>query len=211
MAIIERIQRYLYHERYSAPLTFFLGVCLAIAFAPGLATVAVVLSVAAVICVTAYLLRHPILNRYASVVRVLNGGAPVIMLLLVGIYFFGTYSVCCVFFGGYCSVYLFVTFWCSSDPMYDLMAWLATPMEWGRWPDEIKMIDKRSIPWPGRKGVVRCQLYRYCYGDEWETGITGPVTFSLFGEDLQGKPVEAIYGAYARWYEQECIDLPDDS
>ncbi|XAM00313.1 hypothetical protein OT109_02775 [Phycisphaeraceae bacterium D3-23] len=205
MAIFERITQYIYHERYSAPLTFLLGLCLAIAFAPGLATATVVLAVSSVICVVTYLLRHVILIRFATVMRVLNGGAPVIMLALVGIYFFGTYSVCCVFFGGYCSVYLFVTFWCSSDPMYEMIVWLNMPMEWGRWPDEIKTIDRRRIPWPGQEGRVRCQLYRYRYDDEWATGITGPVTFSLFGEDFEGKPPEAIYAAYAQWYKREYL------
>ncbi len=79
-----------------------------------------------------------------------------------------------------------------------LRQWLEHPNEYGKPPDEVELLDSSRRRWPG-KGIVDCWLFRYRYGEEWDVGMAGPVTFALMGDKLADKPIVQIYGAYEAW------------
>jgi tetratricopeptide (TPR) repeat protein len=106
---------------------------------------------------------------------------------------------------GYCALAFGCVFWASSDPAYSLIEWLSFPTEYGRPPDEIRLLDQRVLSWPDDPDPDECWLFRYRYGDEWDIGFTGPFTFSLMGVGLDRRPVEDIYAAYRDWSSQEGI------
>jgi hypothetical protein len=88
--------------------------------------------------------------------------------------------------------------------MYEMISWLAFPTELGRYPDDIRIVDRRPIAWPESSQPVECVLYRFRDGDRWLHGITGPITFSFF-EEFTGKTPDEIYAAYLNWYIGEGI------
>jgi len=84
--------------------------------------------------------------------------------------------------------------------------WLRHPQEFGRGPDELRIVDQRTLHWPpvGEDRAMTLVYYRYLptadsTGSEG-IGCLGSVTFALFGiDDLVGKTPEAIYGLYCVW------------
>lgn len=203
MSIKTRIAGYRHHQSLSGALTYLLGFLGAAWFAPRPITLSVLLILSVMVAAGVYLGRHAILNRYPKVIRLLNRASPVVLLAIFASYLLGVFEAAVVILGLYSVVLLSLPLFCATDPMCEMITWLRYPTEWGRWPDEIEEIDARRIPWPGKQGQVDCRLYRYRYGDVWETGLTGPITFSLGEQDFEGKPPEAIYAVYANWYEAE--------
>lgn len=89
--------------------------------------------------------------------------------------------------------------------MFAMINWLCFPTEYGRPPDEIQLIDDRYRDWPGESGPIRCQLFRFRYGNDWNIGITGPLTFALGDQDLDGKSPDEVYSVYEKWFSNEDI------
>jgi len=158
----------------------------------------------------AYALRVPVILRYASVRKWLAGlflviAAATFAMQRSGYPLAATFSVF-----GYCAFAFGCLFWAGCDEMLEMVEWLSFPTEFGRPPDEIHLIDRRIWTLPGEDGPELCSLYRYRYDQEWDVGLTGPVTFSLIGEGLDGKPVEEIYAAYGAWNSQPGMPKPPD-
>lgn len=82
----------------------------------------------------------------------------------------------------------------------DVAAWLAAPWHIGRAPDQLQVIDQRTMRWPGHEDPVDCCLVRYEYalpqGKLRGVGIAGP-SVHCWNADLNALAVEDIYAAYA--------------
>lgn len=93
-----------------------------------------------------------------------------------------------------------------------MVSWLMHPNEYGAPPDQIELWDKRELFWPPTGDVRMLYLFRYRYvdrndqADEVGVGMTGSVTFSLFGEAENFKTPEDAYAAYCMWE----LELNDD-
>jgi hypothetical protein len=82
----------------------------------------------------------------------------------------------------------------QSEQERNLVEWLKHPLEFGRPPDEIAVLDARDRPWPDHDDEVSCALFRFRYGADWQVGIVGPFTFSK--EFPQDATVEMIYDGF---------------
>ncbi len=129
----------------------------------------------------------------------------------------GHYQIFQFAMAAYLSLILGLVFWAASDPVFEMVQWLAHPLEQGRVPDEICLVDTRMLDWPGSDFKIRTHLFRFRYGNEIGYGITGPITFALGDQDFKGKSPDDIYAAYREWFTREDIDgmlqskLKDDS
>lgn len=77
----------------------------------------------------------------------------------------------------------------SFQAMAEMCQWLAHPMEFGRPPDVIELVDQRDIHWPPTNDRRPLWLFRFGYhvhdGDEaspmeFKLGLVGSITFSLW-------------------------------
>ena len=88
----------------------------------------------------------------------------------------------------------------------DICQWLAHPQEFGRPPDQIDVVDTRTIYWPPTDDRRQVWLFRYRYcatepdqDDDVGFGMVGSITFALFGETTADKnPLEA-YALHCCW------------
>lgn len=99
----------------------------------------------------------------------------------------------------------------TEDPDFQALAimsdWLAQPDEFGCFPDEEKIIDKRRIYWPPAKQEKQLYIIRYTYkeynengSDRIGIGLVGAQTFSLYGiKGIFTMTPEEIYALYCGW------------
>ncbi len=87
-----------------------------------------------------------------------------------------------------------------------MSAWLAHPMEYGRPPNAIELIDSREIFWPPTNDRRRLWIVAYRYdsggpGGEIEQGVglVGSITFGLHEEVTREMPLEDIYALHCCW------------
>lgn len=84
----------------------------------------------------------------------------------------------------------------------ELAAWLAEPMHFGMGPQEIEVLESRTMHWPGYAEPIECFLLRYTYrgpGSAFSgVGITGPVTHT-FTADLDDLPPDDLFALFAGW------------
>ena len=89
-----------------------------------------------------------------------------------------------------------------------MSAWLAHPMEYGRPPTALELVDSREIFWPPTNDLRRLWLvaYRYDSGGrgpsekiEHGVGLVGSMTFSLHGEVTREMTPEDIYALHCCW------------
>ncbi len=152
-----------------------------------------------------YVIRSSVILSYKFYRRPMSTMIYVIIAAIIVMRFVGHYQVFHVVIAAYFSLSLGLIFWAASDPMFEMVDWLAFPTEFGRVPDEIQLFDTRLVDWPGCEYPIRVRLYRFRYDGDWGYGITGPLTFALGDQDFEGKSPEEIYSAYAEWYAQEGI------
>lgn len=83
----------------------------------------------------------------------------------------------------------------------EMCNWLSHPNEFGSYPDQAIIFDKRNLYWPPTKDTRTIYLIKYTYkkhnedgSDDVGIGLVGSVTFSLFGLDnmLKLKPIELL-------------------
>lgn len=87
-----------------------------------------------------------------------------------------------------------------SDPIIKKMVdWIEHPMEFGRKPDSIEIIDKRTLFWPSQKNED-CFLLKYSVDGKEYIGFTGPITWSFFDIDLSKVSYEDLYVRYTGWF-----------
>ncbi|WP_420572467.1 hypothetical protein [Kordia sp.] len=80
-----------------------------------------------------------------------------------------------------------------------MVEWLEHPMEFGKKPDAIEIVDKKSLFWPSQQ-QEDCYLLKYTFdGDEY-IGFTGPTTWSFLGIDFSKVTHEELYLMYTGWF-----------
>lgn len=96
----------------------------------------------------------------------------------------------------------------ARDPAFqahsEMVNWLSHTMEYGRPPDAIGLLDRRTMVWPPIGDAIETFLFSYRYDDgdtvEEGVGMVGSVTFALYGEtDIAGMSPEDIYGLHCCW------------
>lgn len=89
----------------------------------------------------------------------------------------------------------------------EMCSWLSHPNEFGSYPDQAEIFDKKSLYWPPTKDTRVIYLIKYKYknhnedgSDEVGIGLVGSVTFSLFGLEnmLQLSPIE-LMAIHCNW------------
>lgn len=87
-----------------------------------------------------------------------------------------------------------------SNPMIKKMVdWIEHPMEFGKKPDSIKIVDKRTLFWPSYSNED-CYLLEYSVEGKKYIGFTGPTTWSFFDIDLTKLSYEDLYLRYTGWF-----------
>jgi hypothetical protein len=205
MALLIRVVRFINHESHWWPLALIAAIGLACWRQPNLRSDAILLSMAIALFVGPYPFRHALIRRYERIRPALVFGMTAAVLGAIASRAFGQGPAGAFVLGLSSALILGVLFWCVSDPMYEMIDWLAFPTEWGRAPDEIYQVDQRRIPWPGESEPVQCWLFRFRYNEQWDYGIAGPITFALFEQNFEGKQPEEIFAAFAQWYGNEGI------
>lgn len=85
----------------------------------------------------------------------------------------------------------------------ELTRWLSHPMEYGRPPDELHLVDHRELHWPPTNDRRRFWLFRYAYHlpqtpqPESHFGLVGSLTFSL--RTPTNLPPEDVYALHCCW------------
>ena len=87
----------------------------------------------------------------------------------------------------------------------EMALWLSHPMEFGRPPDEIDVLDHRTLIWPLDDEPRPLWLVRYRYrgapgeSDTVGVGMVGSINFSLLGETSPDLAAEDIYALHCCW------------
>lgn len=80
-----------------------------------------------------------------------------------------------------------------------MVDWIEHPMEFGKKPDSIKIIDERTLFWPSQQNE-KCYLCEYLVEGAKYIGFTGPTTWTFFDVDLAKLSNEDIYLRYTGWF-----------
>jgi len=88
----------------------------------------------------------------------------------------------------------------------EMCRWLAHPMEFGRPPDEVAVVDSRTLFWPPANEPRQLWLVRYRYAgarpdgsDDVGIGMVGSITFALLGETTADMVPEDAYALHCCW------------
>jgi tetratricopeptide (TPR) repeat protein len=88
----------------------------------------------------------------------------------------------------------------------ELAEWLAFPTELGDYPDEIELVDHRTLLWPPRRKETALWLFRYRARDVWGldeddtgVGLVGSTTFCLFGYENHRRHPDDVYALHCAW------------
>jgi hypothetical protein len=99
----------------------------------------------------------------------------------------------------------------SQEPEFlaltEMVQWLAYPTEFGAIPDEISIVDSRTLYWRHAKEKRTLYIVRYKYNkwktdgtDETGVGLVGSgTTFCLFDNTLESLSPEEIYSVHCAW------------
>jgi len=77
--------------------------------------------------------------------------------------------------------------------------WIKHPMEFGREPDAIRIVDERVLFWPSRK-KEKCYLLEYKVDKDTFIGFGGPTNWSFFAIDYSKLNYEELYLRYTGWF-----------
>lgn len=88
----------------------------------------------------------------------------------------------------------------------EFSSWLAHPHELGEPPDEVDVLDHRTLGWPPTSDRRELWLIRYTLrgkgksGEaQTDAGVVGSITFCLFGYGLAHRPPEDAYAIHCVW------------
>lgn len=109
----------------------------------------------------------------------------------------------------------------ANEPGFAALAefaqWLAHPNELGRAPDELEIVDHRTLAWPPERETKPFWLIKYrakdttgLEEDDVECGLVGSVTFCFFSYKLAHRPPEDAYAVHCYW-EMEKAGLIEES
>ncbi|HVX64197.1 MAG TPA: hypothetical protein VHC19_26480, partial [Pirellulales bacterium] len=98
----------------------------------------------------------------------------------------------------------------ASDPAFraeaDFAAWLAHPNELGQPPDELEIVDHRTLEWPPGREPKPFWLIRYLLRDrtglqedDIDCGLVGSMTWCFFSYRMHERPPEDAYAIHCYW------------
>jgi hypothetical protein len=96
----------------------------------------------------------------------------------------------------------------------ELASWLAAGDRFGIAPNEMELIDSRTMYWPSFSEPQDCFLFRFSYhfpgGQLSNIGIVGPLTHA-FNADLANLPPDDIYAVFAGWQAEhdDIYEIPE--
>ena len=79
-----------------------------------------------------------------------------------------------------------------------MIEWIKHPLEFGKKPDEISILDKQTLFWPSQK-QEECYLIKYSVDKEEYIGFTGPISWSFFDIDFTKLNNKDLYIRYTGW------------
>lgn len=87
-----------------------------------------------------------------------------------------------------------------SNPIVKKMVdWIEHPMEFGKKPDSIEIINKRTLFWPSQRNE-ECYLLKFSVDNSEYIGFTGPTTWCFFDIDFSKVSFEELYIRYTGWF-----------
>ena len=88
----------------------------------------------------------------------------------------------------------------DKEAIEEMTQWIESPMEFGKKPTEIHVLDSKKIFWPSKE-IEEAFLIKYTMSDGEEyIGFTGPVTWSFFDIDFKSLSKEDLYERYTGWF-----------
>jgi hypothetical protein len=87
----------------------------------------------------------------------------------------------------------------SHTAVRQLVDWIKSPLEFGKAPDGLVIIDERKLFWPTRE-VLDCYLMAYTVDSKNYVGLAGPTPWTFFGIDYSSLTMEELYLIYVGWY-----------
>lgn len=98
--------------------------------------------------------------------------------------------------------------------------WLAHPNELGRPPDELEILDRRTIDWPPAGEETSLWLIKYRLGDGWglepddvDCGLVGSTTWCFFNRTMHQRLPDDCYAIHCCWelgLEDSEVDDPSE-
>ena len=96
--------------------------------------------------------------------------------------------------------------------------WIAHPNEFGRPPEAISQVDTRELYWPPTRDKRQLWMFQYRYEQDDGTvdegyGLTGSVTWAMFGSNSLDLSAEDVYGLHCAWelIQNEDREAPPES
>ena len=110
----------------------------------------------------------------------------------------------------------------ATEPSFQAKAefarWLAHPSELGRPPDELEIVDHRTLAWPPEREPTPFWVIRYLVrdttgldDDDVDCGLVGSATWCFFSHKMHQRPPEDVYAIHCFWEMQQAglIDEAD--
>jgi hypothetical protein len=152
-------------------------------------------------------------NRIVNIVSLLAATVAELPAILITLFHLWPDRSAALYLGSVAAVLLGVVLAIRSRPVSafepnairEMKDWLSSPLELGRHPDEIRLIDERRQSWPGLEKPVRTALVAFRYDEEWNVGLVGPITFAFAGKQLSPEDPEKAYEEYRAWYRKQRI------
>jgi len=80
-----------------------------------------------------------------------------------------------------------------------VVLWIEDPREFGKSPDEIKILDERLLFWPTGQNE-KCFLVEFNVDGKYYIAFAGPIIWCFIGIDFKKLSCEQLYERYAGWY-----------
>lgn len=87
----------------------------------------------------------------------------------------------------------------SNPVIKKMVEWIEHPMEFGKKPIKIEIVNERILFWPNNQ-KEKCYLLRFTVDNEEYLGFTGPITWCFFGIDFKKLSFDDMYERYVGWY-----------
>ncbi|MGZ4049172.1 MAG: hypothetical protein ACXVPU_13945 [Bacteroidia bacterium] len=87
----------------------------------------------------------------------------------------------------------------SNPAVKKMVEWIEHPMEFGKKPDTVRLLDERLLFWPSQK-KEKCYLIEFTSGGNYYIGFTGPITWCFIGIDFKKLTFEQLYERYTGWF-----------
>jgi hypothetical protein len=151
-----------------------------------------------------YFFRYTIVRNFPRSVRIIRRGLLVIVILCFVVQFAGFRRL--AFFSAFpaAAFVMGLQFWAITDDMFEMLRWIAHPLEFGRIPEDIRLWHKAELPWDDG-GTMTTKLWMFVCEGETYIGITGPITFSIDDGTFHSLSTDSVLKKYRDWFKDQNI------